>query len=69
MGTATSTYDLLCDSFKYCFPLMLLSIFPFSLLSGQSALSAYLTISDCGDLSSSSPINPEFIGAELMCLG
>jgi len=68
MGTATSSYDLLCDNFKYCFPLMLLLIFPLSLLSRQSALSVYLTISNYGDLLSSSPVNPEFTGAKLMCL-
>ena len=49
------------------FPLMLLSSFSSSFSSGQSVLSAYLTMSDCGDLSSSSPINPQFTWASLMC--
>ena len=55
----SSAYHPLWVSFKCCAPLFLLSSFPLTLSRGLSALSEYLTMSDCAKLSSSCPMNSE----------
>ena len=59
LSTNSSTYHPLWASFKCCVPLILLSSFPLTLWRGLSALSEYLTMSDCGKLSSRCPMNSE----------
>ena len=59
LGTNNLTYHPLWASFKCCVPLILLSSFPLTLSRGLSVLSEYLTMSDCGKLSSRCPMNSE----------